>query len=647
MTKNTERVRFEGLNGRLSWINGGFVLVVAVLVVRLAYLQIAMGEMYADQATGNRIRTYAVKSQRGIVYGRDRSVVLVSNRAAADLCLVPKECEGFEEEVCAHLENLIGVDAARLRAEIEENRAKPYSQIIVRKDITKTELTRVGEMSFALPGVFTIVRPQREYLHGSTGGQLMGWLNEIGREELDRMPGYRRGDVIGRAGIERSYESRLKGKDGRMMVSLHNMGIPQVRTDAFGNPTMALDHRGRAVIEEYREDPRAGSSMFLTLDMDLQAKAEELLEKAENPGTSEPGRGAIVVLNAETGEILTMASVPGYDPNVFVDGEKWRQRGSLLTNEDRRKRMRHRAYQEQFPPGSVFKVMMAVAGLEEGSVREHNTYYCPGHFNIGSARWACWRKQGHGSISVVDALAFSCDVYFYNLGLELGVDRIKKWGGLMGMGELTGVDLPEEITGIVPDPEWKERTHPELDAGSRRWQRGETVNLSIGQGGCSVTPLQTSVMMACVINGGRRVRPYINRDLGPEVSEPFISENTLALVQAGMRKCVEKHDFPSGTGRNAYIEGMHILGKTGTAQVVSRQVYEGMKDEEIPYVLRDHAWFVAGVVDQDPPIALTVFFEHGLHGSSGAAPLAREIIDYFYTECAPRHVQVARAEELP
>ena len=378
------------------------------------------------------------------------------------------------------------------------------------------------------------------------------------------------------------------------------------------------------------------------MDIELQAKAESLLEGE---------RGAIVVLDADTGAVYALASVPGYDPNVFVDAngavrdaDGISPRERVLNNLDKLKRMRHRAFQEQYPPGSIFKVMMAVAGLEEGVINEHTTFYCPGRFSLGNTRWYCWQHGGHGNIAVVNALAYSCDVFFYNVGLELGVNRIKQWGGRMGLGIQTGLDLPGEIEACVPTPEWKEAARSDLGIWDRQWQKGDTVNLAIGQGYCTLTPLQCAVMMAVIVNGGYRVTPFLNRAVQPQLEDLHISPETMRIVREGMRKCITKHDYPSGTGWRADIPGMHVLGKTGSAQIVPRARYAGMKEKDIPYGWRDHAWFIAGVLDREPRIAVCVLFEHGLHGGSGASPLARELLEFFYERHTPLHRQMARME---
>ncbi len=634
--------RFEGASRRLHAMMVGLLVLQSILVLRLWDLQIIHGNEYAQASNENRLHFQRLEAPRGIIYARNEDVVLADTQPACDIVFVPADCKEHEREaVTRRLEHLLAIDGDALLERIAQYERRPFTQILVKQNVTKTELARVEEYSFELPGVYTIVRPLRRYHYGEVAGQILGYIGEISREELTAWgPAFRMGDRIGRMGIEQMYDPVLRGRDGQLCVVIYNQSEPQLRTDEFGRPIVQTDSLGRRLRQEleFSRDPVPGRSLTLTLDIGLQAKCEELLG-AE--------RGAIVVLEANTGEVLALASTPRYDPGVFVRAGYGRERTALL--QARPSPMRNRAFQEHYPPGSIFKVAMAIAALEEGVISEHTVYGCDGFFRLpGVSRpWRCWRYKygGHGRTDVIDALAYSCNEFFYNAGTKLGIDNINRWAEMLGLGIVTGLDVPPgaEEAGLVPSAEWKRQQHPDGDPWEQRWYPGETVNVSIGQGQVAVTPLQAAVMMAAVVNGGNRVRPYLNKTLGPDITPLPISEHTLEVVHKGMRKCVEKTERPSaGTGIEARIPGMVVLGKTGTASVIQSRRYSS--DEEIPKTERDHAWFVAAVADQDPPIAIAVIVEHGMHGSSVAAPITRQLIEYFYAHL-PRDMRIARAEE--
>ena len=641
MTGTKKPLRYEGVERRINWVALLLALAFSVLVIQLWRLQVVYMVRYEELAEENRVRPERLKSDRGVIYGRGNRV-LADNRASADIVLVPGECpQERHEEVAATLEELLGVPKAALLEKTARHKREPFTQIPVKRDVAKSDRVRVEEHSFRLPGVFCVVHPQRRYLHGTTAGQVLGYLGEIAPGELERLEkrGYVMGDLVGRDGLERMYEDVLHGRDGYMVVTKYASGRPQLRTDKRGVPYIAqCDSRGQILVEEegLRKDPRPGKPLYLTLDIDLQAKCEMLLA----------GRmGAIAVLEAGTGAVLALASSPGYDPSVFVTRGHDQERIDLLT-ETKPKRMLHRAYRENYPPGSVFKVVLAAAALEEGAITPETTFFCPGYFQINNRgrKWQCWKRGGHGSVAVVEALAFSCDVFFYNVGLRLGADRIAEWGHKLGLGVRSGIDLPGEITGLIPDRAWKARRNVGKPVWEQKWYPGETVNLSIGQGSASTTPLQNAVMIACIANGGYRVRPYLNAGLGAQRSEQLFSDATLEVVRKGLRLCVDKGPpAPTGTGHNAHIPGFHVLGKTGSAQILALKHHEKYeKEEDIPEALRDHAWFVAGVLDREPKIALCVLVEHGHHGSSVAAPLAKEIIEFFYRQQRPSDTLLAK-----
>ncbi len=627
MANQKEPQRYAGVEWRVQIVALAMTIAFAILCLQFWRLQVVQLHTFKEMAEENRVWPKRLKSDRGIIHGRG-DTVLADNRASADVVFVPGECPKEQrEEVCRELERQIGVSAEALLERIHNNRGEPFTQIPVKRDIAKADRIRIQEHAYGLPGVYAVVHPQRRYLYGETAGQILGYLGEINQAELDARAGYSLGDLTGKGGLERTYEDLLHGRDGYTIVTKYAAGRPQLRTDRYGMPYVApRDSIGNPLEEERnrRKEPVAGSPVYLTLDIALQAKCEELLRGHV---------GAIAVLEARTGAVLSLASSPGYDPSVFVDRGHSRQRLELLRAKPPNP-MFNRAMRENYPPGSVFKVMLATAALEEGVITPESTFFCPGYYRLPNVkrRWHCHKRSGHGTVNVIEALAVSCDVFFYNVGNKLRIERISEWAHKMGLGQKTGIDLPGEIAGIIPSHEWKARQNADKPVWDQRWHPGDTLNVSIGQGSATTTPLQNAVMMACIVNGGYRIRPYLNRELGPRRSERICGEATWKKVVEGMRLCVEKRDVaPRGTGRRAYVEGVTLLGKTGSAQIMSLDHHEQYEtEEEIPYGFRDHAWFVAGVLNLEPRIALCILIEHGHHGGEIASPLAKDIVEFFY-----------------
>ncbi len=628
MPGKKEKERYEGVEKRVGLVGVALVLAMACLGTHFWYLQVLSLAEFSKMAEDNRVWQKRLEADRGLIYARNGEV-LADNRASADVVMVPAECpEELLDSVCERLKRWIEVDIEELKKKIKAQEKRPFTQILVKRDVTKADRVRIEENLHALPGITIIVHPQRRYLFARTAGQLLGYLGEINREELDRLSeqGYFMGDLIGKDGLERFYEDLLHGSDGYMLVTKYASGQPQLRTDKAGLPVIARrDSIGHLLdIEAPPVLPLSGESLYLTLDIGLQQKCEEILVGE---------RGSIIVLDADTGAVLAMASEPGYDPGVFVNRGADEERKELLSGSIPN-RMTHRGYREVYPPGSVFKVMLAAAALEAKVIDANTRFYCNGSYMIdGRGRaWNCWNHYGHGGMNVVEALAYSCDVFFYNVGRRLEAERIVAYANKMGLGVSTGIDVPGEQTGLVPGPEWKAMLNADKPEWEQRWYPGETVNLSIGQGSCTTTPLQNAVMMACIINGGYRVRPFLNRNRQMLRSEKIFSDETLEIVIKGLRMCVEKgRPGPTGTGRSAQVEGVEVIGKTGTAQVTSLANIKGYaRVQDIPYEKRHHAWFVAGVLDRSPKIAIAVLIEHGHAGGTVAAPIAAEVIKYFY-----------------
>jgi penicillin-binding protein 2 len=475
-------------------------------------------------------------------------------------------------------------------------------------DISRDMLAVVEAHLYELPGVVVSVNPIRHYIEGSRASHLIGYLSEINPSELglDNYEGYDPGDYIGKYGVEKTMESKLRGERGGRQVE--------------------VNVRGQVVRVLKTVTGRAGHNVYLTVPYDLQAKAEALLGN---------NAGAIVAMDPNNGELLALVSSPAFDPNVFVQGMSREQWQALSSNPS--KPLENKVLQSEYPPASVYKIVVSLAGIEEGIITNSTSIFCPGFYQFGNRAYRCWRKQGHGNVGFIEALAQSCDVFYYQMGQQLGVDRLAWYARACGLGGLTGIEVDHESAGLIPTAEWKLRRFGEP------WHRGETLSIAIGQGFNLVTPLQLAVLTAAVANGGIRYVPQMVKSIQTAEGETIyastpkvagrlpVSNATLAKVRDGLSAVVEGR---SGTARIAHIDGLPISGKTGTAQVFSRGASATGTNKNTPKNLKDHAWFVAYAPSQAPRIAVAVIVEHGEHGSSAAAPLARELIKTYLQEPA-------------
>jgi penicillin-binding protein 2 len=586
------------------------VVVFLGLVGRLLDLQVIQGDRYTFLSENNRIRLKRIAGTRGMILDR-QGRLLVDSRPSFDLLFIPEDASDPESTIRL-LAHYVRRDEKELLAILEENQKRPaFEEVVLGKDVDWETVVAVETHQLHLPGVTLRVRPRRNYQDGPMAAHVLGYLGEIGPKQLKLLKdhGYVTGDEIGQYGLERRWEEVLRGQSGGQ----------QVEVDALG--------RRMRVLHEVTDVP--GYTVHLTLDRELQETAFQALQGKE---------GSIVALDVATGAILAMASTPAFDPNVFARGikaEEWR----ALTK-DRLRPLNNRATQGQYPPGSTFKIIMAIAGLEEGVLQPEARISDPGFFNFGNRAFRDWKKGGHGSVDLHKALVESCDVYFYQLGPRLGVDRIAKWSRAFGLGEKTGVALDDERGGLVPDTEWKRKRY------RQPWYPGETISIAIGQGYLTATPLQLANMMAAVANGGTLYLPHIVskvesvdgvtiREYGPEVIRTIaMKSSTLERVHQALADVVASG---SGTGGTARSKMVAIAGKTGTAQVIEMKgAY--LKSEQLTYFHRDHAWFVSYAPIQNPRIAVAVLVEHGGHGSSAAAPLAKQVVEK-YIELQSRPVE--------
>jgi penicillin-binding protein 2 len=487
-------------------------------------------------------------------------------------------------------------------------------------------LARVEAHRFAMSGVMTDMRPRRHYVEAARAAHLLGTIGEIQQGQLRqaRFADYRLGEIVGQVGLEARLEDHLRGRAGGRNV--------------------IVDVAGREMREIAKIAPSPGGRAVLNIDLDLQRVAEEAFV-SEDPEVPDK-MGALVALDPRNGEVLALVSRPTYDPNDFaggIDVDTWRQ---LIGDEW--VPLQNRATAGQYSPGSTFKAIVAVAGLAEGEVDPADEVFCPGYYRMGRRTYRCWKRGGHGAVDLTQALVHSCDVYFYHLGVTLGIDRISHYARLFGLGSLTGIDLPGEKPGLVPTREWKERVKKEP------WQKGETVSVSIGQGANLVTVVQLAVAFSAIANGGTRVQPRLLRRLEtwdgkstrplepPETVEVGVSKEALAIVSRALTAVVQE---PRGTGGRARVPGVQVAGKTGTTQVVSLDLVKDLEDDEIPVRYRDHALFVAYAPAEKAEIAIAVIVEHaGSGGGTVAAPIAQKVLARYFEKRALQDEPVTVAE---
>jgi penicillin-binding protein 2 len=581
---------------RLQAIMAALVLAFLLLVLRLWYLQVIEGEHFATLSENNRIRIIPQRDIRGQILDRN-SKVLVDNRPSFTLSVLPEETSKLDLLI-PRLKDQLPIRWEEIEPKLKM--AYAYRTIQLVKDLTREQVAYVVEHRWDLPGVFLDIEHVRHYQYGELAAHSLGYIGEINEEQLKetRELGYRMGDTIGQAGIEKFFERTLRGEKGAR----------EVEVDALGRELQMVEER----------EPGPGTNLILTLDLGLQQMVEE-----EMAGQA----GAVIAMDPRNGEILAMVSKPAYDPNLFVTGISSSNWMHLL--KDPRKPLQNRAIQAQYPPGSTYKIIMAVAGLEEGIINPTTTVHCNGFFPFGNRVFKDWKKGGHGAVNVHSALVQSCDVFFYTIGHRLGIDTIARYAKGFGLGMPTGYDPAHEKPGLVPSTTWKRQVRGEP------WYPGETISAAIGQGYDLVTPIQLLNVISAVANGGVRYKPHIVRRLeapdgqvlqefGPQrLGEVPARPETLRIVQKALWGVVNE---PRGTGWRARLEKMSIAGKTGTVQVITNSP----KGDKLPERLRDHGWFVAFAPFENPQLAIAILGEHGGRGGSTYAPLARKIVEYYF-----------------
>jgi penicillin-binding protein 2 len=589
----------QDLSKRLYLITLGAAAIFLIILSRLWFLQFIDVGRLREMSENNRLRFIPVAASRGVLLDRNGKII-VNNTPSFSLAVVPNEVKN-KDYLLENLSKILKIDKGELLARWEraKGRAK-YFPIVLVSGLTRDQVEYFEENALRLSGLEIEVKPVREYPEGVLASHLLGYIAEVSEKELE-LPDYSEfnsGDYIGKNGIERSYEKYLHGEDGGKQIE--------------------VDARGRFLRIMNETLPVPGQSLVLTIDLELQKATEKALgDKA----------AAAVVMDVNSGEILSFASSPGFDPALFtsrLSPEQWK---SYL--DDIRHPLENKAVRGQYPPGSTFKIITALAGLSEGLIDENTTVNCTGEYKLGNGTFHCWNRKGHGKVNLKDALRESCDVYFYALGEKLGVDRIALFARKFGLGEPTGIGIDGEKSGFVPTAEWKEKKT------GIKWYRGETLPVSIGQGYLTTTPVQLAAMTAGLATDGKIYRPFIvkkildhegktAKEFSPEIMKSVeLKPEHFRLVKEGLLAVVNE---PHGTGAGARLYEVKVAGKTGSSQVVK------MSDSKkaVAYKYRDHALFVAFAPFDKPEIAISVVVEHGEHGGGAAAPVAGQILRKYF-----------------
>ena len=598
------------------------IILITVLVVRLYFLQVMSGEVYAQEASTSILRTKNIPAPRGNIY--DRNGKLLVRSVPSPAVVVDPRLVSKNEEVLEILSRKLNIRKSEILEKINSENLSYLDKVILQYDIDYGSLIYFKENEGNLPGVEVVDIFLREYEYGTIGAHILGYTGEIDEQRLameQYSTGYEGGDQIGLTGIEEFYEHILKGSKGSITYEVDPVGKPQ------------------NIVEEIPYVP--GNDLFLTIDIDLQKTVEELLVNSimelrqQKPRNSEdfyrvPG-GAVVVLDAANGEVLTMASYPTYDPSVFTGGisvSDW----EFLNDPVNAYPLNNRAVMS-FAPGSVFKIVTAYAGLSEEIINTGRYINCGGiWYKLGQdfPKW-CYAKSGHGSLNIYSGIQRSCDIFFYEVGFELFLkndnsdELLQKYARIFGFGNKTGIDLPFEEEGIVPDKEWKKEYFKD-QIGNRVWFPGDSVNMAIGQGDLLVTPLQMACAYSILLNRGLELAPH----LGKEVRDPHgniftglnqenpvdlkLDGKNIDIIEKGLELVVE-----SGTAAGRFIgfplDEIPVAGKTGTAEVIGKQ---------------DYGWFVCYAPVENPEYVIVVMLEQAGGGSSSAAPIAVKILDYLY-----------------
>lgn len=577
-----------------------FVVFAGILFMRLFMLQVIQYESLSDDANRNRIKKREEIAERGFIYDRNMNI-LVSNTPSYDLVLNKEDIKKNDDidGMLLRVAEIIDFDMEAVKKGLTDRTVK---SVLISRGLSLSDIAYFEEHSDSFLGLSVELHSVRKYTDGLSFSHILGYLSEVSREDIEKYGNiYKMGSQIGTMGIEAQYENELRGKSGYYFIE--------------------RDVRGRLIniLPERRQAAVSGNDLVLTIDAELQQYIHNIMKGK---------KGAVIVMDISDNSLLSLYSAPVYNLNMFtpyLNEVEWAN-----IHRDRRSPLINRTIEGLYSPGSVYKVAMALAGYEEKAVDKNTTFNCTGTFYYNSAfSYRCWKRIGHGKVNMRRALAESCDIYFYNLGLMLDINKMEYYSKILSLGEQTGIDLPNEKTGIFPSRKWKKEARNDL------WYPGDTINTSIGQGYMTSTPIQIAVMMSGVFNGGKIYKPHLlagiqNRDTGmvesyqPELKyEIEVSKEIRDNIMAGLVDAVYKR---GGTAGRARIKEMKIGGKTGTAQVVSAKITERYDDDKIPEEYRDHAWFTGVFPARDPKYVIVVLAENSGGGGSSAAPIAGDVI---------------------
>ncbi|MBF0536874.1 MAG: penicillin-binding protein 2 [Nitrospirae bacterium] len=559
---------------------GVFIL----LVLRLYYMQILKGSEYRDAADSNRVRVVMLPAPRGTIYDRN-GVALVTNKPYFYASVMPGT-KGLDIKALAAL---LGSDEAKLQQRLKREEKAIFNTTVLKEGLSFRDVQRIEARRSDFPGLIIETSLTRNYVYKGVGSHIIGYLGKPTRAQLqdDYSEDITPDTFVGQWGVEMLYDKKLHGIPGKQIIEV----------DALG--------RQLKVIEYIK--PEMGSAITLSIDVELQSIAEELFKGKT---------GALVAIAPKTGEVLALVSLPSFDPNDFVmgiDSDKW-----ALLNKDKQNPLLNRAMQSAYPPGSIFKPLVAIAGLQEGTLSTESDVFCNGALEYGSWSFGCWKRHGH--VALHRALVESCDLYFYDAGRHLGIDRMAQYAKRFGLAQRTNLGIAGSLEreGTMPSVAWKKKQF------GKPWFLGETFVSAIGQGFVAITPIQAAVMASTIANNGVKYPIVILKGNEPPVAKTRldIKPEYFAEVKRGLYGVVNE---PGGTGSAARSSLVEIAGKTGTAQVVKGRI----KTERLKEELRDHAWFIAFAPYEDPTIALAVIVEHGGHGGSAAAPIAKGVIETY------------------